>query len=67
LIFQATKYYQIAILITFVFIVLVPLLSNGFVNFFWGFWVLTLGILHGANDLQIISKSFKGRVKQSLF
>ena len=67
MIFQATKYYQISILITFVFIVLVPLLSNGFVDFFWGFWVLTLGILHGANDLQIITKSFKGKLNNLFF
>ena len=67
MIFQTSKYYQIAILITFVFIVLVPLLSNGFVNFFSGFWVLTLGILHGANDLKIISKSFKGELNNLYF
>ena len=41
---------------------IVPLLSNSLVDFFWGFWVLTLGILHGANDLEIISKSFKGKL-----
>lgn len=62
MIFEASKYYQIGILITFVSIVLVPLLSNGLVDFFWGFWVLTLGIIHGANDLEIISKSYKGKL-----
>tara|TARA_B100001175_G_C19510468_1_gene643521 strand:+ start:119 stop:1003 length:885 start_codon:yes stop_codon:yes gene_type:complete len=61
LIFKASKNYQIGILITFVCICLYPLLSNSFVDFFWIFWVLTLGILHGANDLEIISKSFKGK------
>ena len=67
MIFQPTKYYQIGILITFLFIVLVPLLSNSFVDFFWGFGVLTLGILHGANDLEIISKSFKGKTNHVYF
>jgi len=62
LIFQATKNYQIGILTTIVFIVLVPLISRSFVDFFSGFGVLTLGILHGANDLEIISKSFKGKL-----
>ena len=48
-------------MVTFLFIELVPLLSNSFIDFFWGFGVLTLGILHGANDLEIISKNFKGK------
>lgn len=42
------------------FIVLVPLFSNVFMDFLWGFAVLTLGILHGANDIEIISKNFRG-------
>ena len=67
MIFQATKNYQIAILITFVFIVLVPLLSGSFVDFFSGFGVLTLGILHGSNDLKIINKSFKGKLNNLYF
>ena len=67
MIFQATKNYQIAILITFVFILLVPLLSGSFVDFFSGFGVLTLGILHGANDLKIINKSFKGKLHNLYF
>lgn len=61
MIFQTTKYYHISILLTFLFILLVPLLSSFLVNISWGFAVLTLGILHGANDLEIISKNFKGR------
>jgi Brp/Blh family beta-carotene 15,15'-monooxygenase len=67
LIFQATKYYQISILVTFLFILLVPLLSDVFTDFLWGFAVLTLGILHGANDLEIISKSFKGKLNHLYF
>ena len=67
MIFKATKNYQIGILITFLCIVLSPLLSNSFVDFFWVFWVLTLGILHGANDLEIISKSFKGQSNNLYF
>ena len=67
MIFQTSKNHQIGILITIVFIVLVPLLSISFVDYFWGFWVLTLGILHGANDLEIIYKSFKGRLNYLYF
>ena len=62
MIFQATKNYQIAISITFVFIILIPLLSSSFVDFISGFGVLTLGILHGANDIKIITKSYKGKL-----
>ena len=61
MIFLGSINYQISILVTFLSIVLVPLLSNSFIDFFWGFGVLTLGILHGANDLEIISKNFKGK------
>ena len=67
MIFQATKYYQISILVTFLFILVVPLLSDVFTDFLWGFAVLTLGILHGANDLEIISKSFKGKLNNLYF
>ncbi len=67
MIFQATKNYQISISITILFIVIVPLLSNSFVDFFWGFGVLTLGILHGANDLEIIAKNFKGKLNNLYF
>ena len=67
MIFQATKYYQISILVTFLFILVVPLLSDVFTDFLWGFAVLTLGILHGANDLEIISKSFKGKLNHLYF
>jgi Brp/Blh family beta-carotene 15,15'-monooxygenase len=45
----------------------VPLLSDVFTDFLWGFAVLTLGILHGANDLEIISKSFKGKLNHLYF
>lgn len=61
MIFQTTKYYHISILVTLLFILLVPLLSNFLVDILWGFAVLTLGILHGANDLEIISKNFRGK------
>ena len=37
------------------------------IDFFSGFGVLTLGILHGANDLEIISKSFKGKLNNLYF
>jgi len=67
LIFQATKNYHIGILITIVFIVLAPLISGSFVDFISGFGVLTLGILHGANDLEIISKSFQGKLNNLYF
>ena len=67
MIFQATKYYRISILVTFLFILVVPLLSDVFTDFLWGFAVLTLGILHGANDLEIISKSFKGKLNHLYF
>ena len=49
------------------FILLVPLLSDVFIDFFWGFTVLTLGILHGANDLEIISKSLRGKLNYLYF
>ena len=45
---------------TFSFILLSLLLSDSFVDFLAGFAVLTVGILHGANDLEILSKKFKG-------
>jgi len=67
LIFQANKYYQFSILVTFLFIFLVPLVSDVFIDFLWGFAVLTLGILHGANDLEIISKSFEGKLNYLYF
>jgi len=67
LIFQANKYYKISILVTFLFIFLVPLVSDVFIDFLWGFAVLTLGILHGANDLEIISKSFEGKLNYLYF
>ena len=46
---------------------LVPLLSVSFVDIFWGFGVLTVGILHGANDLEIISKNYKGKYNRLYF
>ena len=55
-----TKNYQIGILTTFVFMLLAFLLSGSFMDIFWGFGVITVGILHGANDLEILSKKFKG-------
>lgn len=67
MIFQATKNYQINISITILFILIVPLLSNSFINLFWGFGVLTIGILHGANDLEIIAKNFKGKLNNLFF
>tara|TARA_S200000501_G_scaffold122441_1_gene115396 strand:- start:474 stop:1319 length:846 start_codon:yes stop_codon:yes gene_type:complete len=45
---------------TFSFILLSLLLSDSFIDFLAGFAVLTVGILHGANDLEILSKKFKG-------
>mgnify|MGYP001205946023 CR=1 FL=1 len=60
---RTPKYYQIGIYITFLFMVLVPLLPVSFVNILWGFGILTLGILHGANDIEIISKNYKGKLK----
>ena len=45
---------------TFSFILLSYLLSDSFKDFIAGFAVLTVGILHGANDLEILSKKFKG-------
>ena len=67
MIFQATKNYQINILVTILFMGLVPLLSVSFVDIFWGFGVLTVGILHGANDLEIISKNYKGKFNRLYF
>ena len=45
---------------TFSFILLSYLLSDSLKDFMAGFAVLTVGILHGANDLEILSKKFKG-------
>ena len=59
-----TKNYQIGILTTFVFMLLAFLLSGSFMDIFWGFGVITVGILHGANDLEILSKKFKGGVNK---
>ena len=42
-------------------------MSDVFIDFLWGFAVLTLGILHGANDLEIISKSFEGKLNYLYF
>ena len=63
MLFQTSINYRFGIGLTLLFIFLVPLLSNTFVDIFWGFAVLTLGILHGANDLEIIAKNFNGRSK----
>ena len=45
---------------TFSFILLSLLLSDSFLDLLASFAVLTVGILHGANDLEILSKKFKG-------
>lgn len=63
MLFQTSIIYRFGIVLTLLFIFLVPLLSSTFVDIFWGFAVLTLGILHGANDLEIIAKNFNGRSK----
>jgi Brp/Blh family beta-carotene 15,15'-monooxygenase len=47
-------------MITFSFILLPFLLPDSFINFLAGFGIVTVGILHGANDLEILSKKFKG-------
>jgi beta-carotene 15,15'-dioxygenase len=39
-----------------------PFIEEKFVNFLGGFSVFTIGILHGANDLRIISKRFKNHI-----
>ena len=52
---------------TFSFILLSHLLSDSLLNFFAGFAVLTVGILHGANDLEILSKKFKGNLNHLYF
>ena len=62
MIFIANKNYQIGIMITFSFILLPLLLPDSFVNFLAGFAIVTVGILHGANDLEILSKKFKGNL-----
>lgn len=62
-----SKNYQIRILVTFMFIILVPLLSSSIVDFFLGFGVLTIGILHGSNDIKIISKNFKEKSNHFFF
>ena len=67
MIFQSNKNYQIGISVTILFLVLVPLLSASFIDFLWGFGVLSIGILHGANDLEIISKRFKGKLRNLYF
>jgi beta-carotene 15,15'-dioxygenase len=67
LISLATKYYQISSIATFLFILLVPSLSNSLVDLIGGFFVFTLGILHGANDLEIIAKNFEGKFNRLYF
>ena len=52
---------------TFSFILLSHLLSDSLLNFLAGFAVLTVGILHGANDLEILSKKFKGNLNHLYF
>ena len=52
---------------TFSFILLSHLLSDSLLNFLAGFAVLTVGILHGANDLEILSKKFKGSLNNLYF
>ena len=52
---------------TFSFILLSHLLSDSLLNFLAGFAVLTVGILHGANDLEILSKKFKGSLNHLYF
>lgn len=65
--YQITKNFQINILITFLSVILVPLLSYSFVNLLSGFGVLTLGVFHGANDIEIIAKNFKGKLNNLYF
>jgi Brp/Blh family beta-carotene 15,15'-monooxygenase len=52
---------------TFSFILLSHLLSDSLLNFLAGFAVLSVGILHGANDLEILSKKFKGSLNHLYF
>ena len=52
---------------TFSFILLSHLLSDSLLNFLAGFAVITVGILHGANDLEILSKKFKGSLNNLYF
>ena len=52
---------------TFSFILLSHLLSDSLLNFLAGFAVITVGILHGANDLEILSKKFKGNLNHLYF
>ena len=52
---------------TFSFILLSHLLSDSLLNFLAGFAVLTVGILHGANDLEILSKKLKGSLNHLYF
>ncbi len=63
----ATKYFQISSIATFLFILLVPSLSNSLVDLIGAFFVFTLGILHGANDLEIIAKNFEGKFNRLYF
>ena len=52
---------------TLTFILLSYLLSSSFIDFIAVFAVLTVGILHGANDLEILSKRFKGKSNHLYF
>tara|TARA_B100000963_G_scaffold246387_1_gene215756 strand:- start:1913 stop:2758 length:846 start_codon:yes stop_codon:yes gene_type:complete len=52
---------------TLTFILLPFLLSESFIDFIAVFAVLTVGILHGANDLEILSKRFKGKSNHLYF
>tara|TARA_B100000900_G_scaffold416223_1_gene450241 strand:+ start:6594 stop:7439 length:846 start_codon:yes stop_codon:yes gene_type:complete len=52
---------------TLTFILLTFLLSKSFIHLIAVFAVLTVGILHGANDLEILSKRFKGKSNHLYF
>jgi len=60
--FQKVDYYCYGVLVTLAFILILPFIEEKFVNFLGGFSVFTIGILHGANDLRIISKRFKNHI-----
>ena len=49
-------------MVKILFMFLPFLLSVSLVDFMAGFGVLSVGILHGANDLEILSKNFNGKL-----
>ena len=63
----ALKKYQYHICATFVFILLSYLLNQATQAIMAGFMIFTIGLIHGANDLQLIQKKNPKKIKKNFY